>query len=211
LRRGLGCTAKLVVLSTIGSKAESHWHCARYVRSGKVNAAFGVEAYHPPRHELVIKSDRFRSALATQAAYDPSSVCTRASTARLTATVRGCKVRDPDPCLFVWRMIPIGPQRFCDPLSAVKPHSHGAASGALLRRPGCDAPCVHVPGVRVARLAGFDAKARSDLRSGQGARTSMGVLALRLGARSGELRQARAPTCIPFVVDGKKKKSKSTI
>ena len=53
---------------------------------------------------------------------------------------RGCKVRDHDPCLFVWRMIPIGPQRFCGPLSAVKPHSHGAASCARLRRPGCDAP-----------------------------------------------------------------------
>jgi hypothetical protein len=32
-------------------------------------------------------------------------------------------------------------------------------------------PCVPVPGVRVARLAGVDPKARSDLRSGQGAQT----------------------------------------
>ena len=61
LRRGLGFTAKLVVLSTIDGKAESHRHCGRCVRIGKVNAAFGVEAHHL----LIIKSERLRSALAT--------------------------------------------------------------------------------------------------------------------------------------------------
>jgi hypothetical protein len=43
LRRGLGFTAKLVVLSTIESTAESHRHYSRYVRSGTVNAASGVQ------------------------------------------------------------------------------------------------------------------------------------------------------------------------
>ncbi len=67
---------------------------------------------------------------------------------------------------------------------------------------GCDdvattRPCVRVPGVRVARLAGFDPKARSDLHSGQGAQTPMAVLVLRqaLGAAS-----CGGLVCVPWII-----------
>jgi len=64
---------------------------------------------------------------------------------------------------------------------------------------GCDdvattRPCVRVPGVRVARLAGFDPKARSDLRSGQRRADTHGGASSATGARSGELRRARVRT-----------------
>ena len=86
-------------------------------------------------------------------AYDPSSESMRTSTARLTAAMQGLQGPGSRPCLFVRRMIPIGPQRFCGPLSALKPHSHGAASCVRLRRPGCDAP-VRSRAWRARRAAG---------------------------------------------------------
>jgi len=64
---------------------------------------------------------------------------------------------------------------------------------------GCDdvattRPCVRVPGVRDARLAGFDPKARTDLRSGQRRADTHGGASSATGARSGELRRARVRT-----------------
>ena len=58
-------------------------------------------------------------------------------------------------------------------------------------------------GMGVARLAGCDSLASSDLRSGQGVWILMAVLELRRGARSGELRRVcvpASPCSIPRVV-----------
>ena len=67
---------------------------------------------------------------------------------------------------------------------------------------GCDdvattRPCVRVPGVRVARLAGFDPKARSDLRSGQRRADTHGGASSATGARSGELRRGSCAYLVP--------------
>ena len=89
-------------------------------------------------------------------ACDPSSIRRRASTARLTSAVQGLQGSGSRPCPFVWRMIPIEPRLFLRPTVRCE-----AAHMALRVARGCvdlaaTRPCVRVPGVRVARLAGFD-------------------------------------------------------
>ena len=123
-------------------------------------------------------------------AYDPSSIDMHAATARLTGAMQGLQGSGSRPCLFVRRMIPIGPQPFCGPLSTVKPHSHGAASCARLRRPGCDAP-VRSRGWCARRAAGRVRSRRLAVTcaADKGARAPTAVLGLRRGARSGELRR----------------------
>ena len=113
-----------------------------------------------------------------------------ASTARLTGAMQGLQGSGSRPCLFVRRIIPIGPQPFCGPLSTVKPHSHGAASCARLRRPGCDAP-VRSRGWCARRAAGRVRSRRLAVTcaADKGARAPTAVLGLRRGARSGELRR----------------------
>ena len=68
---------------------------------------------------------------------------------------------------------------------------------------GCDdvattRPCVRVPGVRVARLAGFDPKARSDLRSGQKRADTHGGASS--ATRRSERRAAAGLVCVPWII-----------
>ena len=68
---------------------------------------------------------------------------------------------------------------------------------------GCDdvattRPCVRVPGVRVARLAGFDPKARSDLRSGQKRADTHGGASS--ATRRSERRAAVGLVCVPWII-----------
>ena len=117
----------------------------------------------------------------------PSSEHMCASTARLVAAVQGLQgpgsrpvplraAHDPD------RPTGVVPLTLRCKASLTWRCKLRAAATPWLRR----GRCVRVPGVRVARLAGFDPKARSDLHSGQGAQTPTAVRLLRqaLGAAS---------------------------
>ena len=100
-------------------------------------------------------------------AFDPSSGHMVASTARLVAAVQGLQGPGSRP-------VPLRAAHDPDRPTAVVPLTLRAGtthSMALRAACSCDdvattRPCVRVPGVRVARLAWFDPKARSDLRSG---------------------------------------------
>jgi len=128
---------------------------------------------------------------------DPSSEHMRASTAWLVAAVQGLQgpgsrpvplraAHDPDrPTAVVRLTLRAGTTltRRCELRAAVT---------TWLRR----ARVVLCLASRVARLAGFDPKARSDLRSGQGARTPTAVLGLRRGARSAN---CAGLVCVPWI------------
>ena len=148
----------------------------------------GVEEYRTTRHQ---GREALRQAAHVQPGFgvrSESYMHARIDCAANSRRAGAARSGDHDTCLFVWRMIPIGPHPFCGPLSALKPHSHGAASCARLRRPGCDAPVRSRAWRALSRSCpGSIPKARSDLRSGQGPRTPTAVRVLRRGARCGEL------------------------
>ena len=136
-------------------------------------------------------------------ACDPSSVCTRASTARLTAAVQGLQgpgsrpvplrvAHDPDRPTAVLR-----PTLRCETTLTWRCELRAAPSTWLRRARAFACLACASRG-----WPGSIPKASSDLRSGQGVRAPTAVLGLRRGARSGELRRVcvqASPCSIPLV------------
>ena len=123
-------------------------------------------------------------------ACDPSSICTRASTARLTAAVQGLQgpgsrpmplrvAHDPDRPTAVLR-----PTLRCEATPTWRCELRAAPSTWLRRARAFACLACASRG-----WPGSIPKASSDLRSGQGVRTPTAVLGLRRGARSDELRR----------------------
>jgi hypothetical protein len=123
-------------------------------------------------------------------ACDPSSVCTRASTARLTAAVQGLQgpgsrpvplrvAHDPDRPTAVLR-----PTLRCEATLTWRCELRAAPSTWLRRARAFVCLACASRG-----WPGSIPKASSDLRSGQGVWILMAVLGLRRGARSDELRR----------------------
>ena len=111
----------------------------------------------------------------------------RAATAR--SGIIGLTIRDSSCC----HRMAVGIRRIRGRLSAAKPCACSAAKCVRLRRRGCDAFVLFAHPAWACRVSPVAIRwLGSDLRSGEGARTPTAVLVLRRGARSGELRRARA-------------------
>ena len=110
----------------------------------------------------------------------------------------GLTIHDSSCCHWM----AVGIRRMRGRLSAARSCVCNAAKCVRLRRRGCDAFGRFAHSAWVSRVWPVAIRwLGSDLRSGQGARTPTAVLVLRRGARSGELRRARAylgSPCMPL-------------